>query len=117
MSTLANIFQSKLLIPELPIRLAMGLYIKLIDGQGQYANLRVRFVRLRDDNVILNFPLQEIDWKDEFDQIEIGANFQNILIEEEGFYEFQIFMGDIYLGRSSFTVNKMVPAQPTEGKQ
>ena len=92
----------------------MGLYVKLIDGHGQYSAL-MRFVRMRDDKVILEVPNQTISWADPLAPIEIGVNFLGVPIEEEGMYEFQVFMDDVYVGRSSFVV-KLSPPPITKGE-
>ena len=113
--TLCGIF-SILQSPSLPASTNVGLFVKMIDGEGAYA-VRVRFVRLRDDKTILELPIQQITWTNRLEPIEYGVNFQQVPLEEEGMHEFQIFMNDVYVGRSSFTVKKVTPPNQTGGKR
>jgi hypothetical protein len=111
--TLANVF-SVLKTPALPAFVTLGLFVKMIDGEGAY-EVRVRFVRLRDDRTVLEIPIQHVTWPSRLEPIEFGANFQQVPIEEEGMYEFQIFMDDVYVGRSPFTVKLTSPPNQTGG--
>jgi len=94
---------------------SVGLYVKMVDGEGQYA-LRIRFVRLRDDRTVLELPVQQVAWANPLDPLEIGVNFQQVPIEEEGMHEFQIYIDDVYVGRSPFSVKKFSPPNQTGGK-
>lgn len=111
--TLANVF-SILQTPALPAFVTLGLFVKMIDGEGAY-ELRVRFVRLRDDKIVLELPTQQITWPNRLEPIEFGVNFQQMPIEEEGIHEFQIFVNDVYVGRSPFAVKKITPPNQTGG--
>jgi hypothetical protein len=105
--TLANVF-STLHIP-IPAAAGFGLYVKMVDGEGSY-NLRISLVRLRDDKILLNLTMAEIDWQSRLEPLELAVNFQQVSMEEEGMHEFQIFMDDsIYLGRAPFVVKRVVP--------
>ena len=112
--TLANVF-SILQTPVLPAFTNLGLFVKMIDGEGAY-KLRIRFVRLRDDKTILELPIQQVTWPNRLEPIEFGVNFQQVPIEEEGMHEFQVFMDDVYVGRSPFAVKKTTPPNQTGGK-
>ncbi|MGB8539967.1 MAG: hypothetical protein WCD57_26315 [Acidobacteriaceae bacterium] len=112
--TLANIF-GVLHTPVLPAFTSLGLYVKMIDGEGKYA-LRIRFVRVRDDKAVLDLPVQEVTWAKPLDPLEVGVNFQQVPIEEEGMHEFQIYMDDVYVGRAPFRVKKFTPPNQTGGK-
>jgi hypothetical protein len=97
---------------KLPGPLQMGLYIKLVDGEGRY-QLRVRLVRMSDDVVLADFPKQDIDWLRESVQMEVGIN----LIQqfaEPGLFEFQIFVDEMYVGRAPFKVMNYEPTLPTK---
>jgi hypothetical protein len=97
----------------LPTLMTMGLYVKLIDGEGAY-RLQIRFVRVRDDKTLFVFPMQTAVWPVPFEPMEVCANFQ-VQLEEEGMHEFQVFADDIYVGRSSFVVKKIVITEQTGG--
>jgi hypothetical protein len=77
--------------------------------------VRVRFVRLRDDKIVLELPVQQITWASRLEPIEFAVNFQQIPIEEEGMHEFQIFMDDVYVGRSPFVVKLATLPNQTGG--
>jgi hypothetical protein len=113
MRTLANIF-SNLWVPMLPASTSLGLFVKMIDGEGNY-KLRIRFVRLSDDKVVLELPIQDVVWPSRLNPVEIGVNFGQVPIEEEGMHEFEIFMDDVYVGRSPFMVKKITPLDQTGG--
>jgi hypothetical protein len=111
MRTLVNVF-SRLNLAQIPGASNVSLYVKMIDGSGSY-QLRVRLVRLRDDKVVFELPVQTITWEN-VAPLEMGVNFGGVPFEEEGVHEFQIFMDDIYVGRSSFEVMKFqAPIPPS----
>ena len=74
LKTLVNIF-SNLQTPVLPMATSIGLFVKMVDGEGTY-KLRIRFVRLRDDKIVLEVPVQEFAWGNRLEPLEIGINFQ-----------------------------------------
>ncbi len=113
--TLANIF-SNLQTPVLPTATGLGLFVKMVDGEGTY-KLRIRFVRLRDDKIVLEVPVQEFTWPSRLEPLEIGINFTQVPIEEEGTHEFQIFVDEIYVGRAPFAVKKITPPNQIGGNQ
>ena len=112
MRTLTNIFWN--LQISIPGSAGFGLYIKMIDGEGHYS-ARIRLVRLRDEQVILSIPAIQFDWVTPFQPVELGINFPQVSIEEEGLHEFQIFMNDAYVGRTAFNVKKITPPVGTGG--
>ena len=115
LKTLVNIF-SNLQTPVLPMATSIGLFVKMVDGEGTY-KLRIRFVRLRDDKIALEVPVQEFAWGNRLEPLEIGINFQQVPIEEEGTHEFQVFVDELYVGRAPFAVKKITPPNLTGGNQ
>jgi len=58
LKTLVNIF-SNLQTPVLPMATSIGLFVKMVDGEGTY-KLRIRFVRLRDDKIVRGFQSRSL---------------------------------------------------------
>ena len=90
---------------EEPPPLSGGLYMKLVDGSGSY-RINVRLVRMRDDSTVHEVAAR-VDWANP-GPLDIGINFYGIQLREYGQYEFQAFADDVYMGRTFFTVTRMV---------
>jgi hypothetical protein len=104
--TLVNVASDFFLL-QLPGPLQLALYIKLVDGEGEY-QLRLRLVQMKDDTVLLDLPKQSISWPSGAAHVEIGLNLVQQEIKDEGSYEFQIFVDDVYVGRAPFKVTKAI---------
>jgi len=75
----------------------IAIYAKLVDAQGKY-QFKFRFVSLKDETLIAEIGL-EAEIKDSAHCAELALNVQNFPMPEPGKYEFQLYVGDIYLSR------------------
>jgi hypothetical protein len=115
--TLVGIFD-KISSPGAPVVLSgVGLYAKLVEGNGQYA-FRVRLMNTKDldeASPLANFEVS-VNWEKPGQPLEFAVNFRGLVFPDFGDYEFQLFADDVYLGRGMIHVESLA-MPPGGGKQ
>jgi uncharacterized protein DUF6941 len=104
--TLVGVFD-RLMSPALPVAMNVGLYAKMVDGDGPY-EIKIRMVNLKDESPVFEGTLQA-QWQVAEDPLEVALNLQGVPITEFGTYEFQLYANDVFLGRTVIKVQKFQP--------
>lgn len=99
-------------VGRFPTTRPLLLYIKIADAEGKYRVL-VRIVHA-DENRKVGEGGGEVDVPNRLLAYDYLMPFPPVPFEKPGRYEFQIFMNDVYLGRSVLDVQNR-PAPATEG--
>jgi hypothetical protein len=83
--------------------MAMGLYVRLTDGEGLYV-YRVEVVHLQTDKKVATATLPGLESTDRLKPMEVVIHIPRIDFAEAGKYEFQIYANDVFLGHTSVDV-------------
>lgn len=74
-----------------------AVYVKLADALGKY-QFKLRIVKLKDEQLITEIGIGA-EVKDSSHYSELALNMGNFPFPEAGKYEFQLYVGDVYLHR------------------
>ena len=86
----------------------IAIYAKLVDAQGRY-QFKFRFVSLKDETLVAEMLL-DADIKDSAYCAELTLNLQNFpVLPAPGKYEFQLYVGDVYLSRVTINAIQIQP--------
>jgi hypothetical protein len=94
-----------------PTQANCALYIKLVDGIGDYA-LRIRFVNLSGETLVTELPSIKAHFNDPLAPAEVAVNMVGFLVPEEGRYEFQLYANEIYLSRITMGAKRIILGGP-----
>ena len=89
-----------LVFPAILPRIAV--YVKMADAGGDYL-FKLRVVKLKDETLIAEIGIQA-RVADRSQYSELALNMGNVAFPEAGKYEFQLYMGDVYLHRVTMQV-------------
>ena len=99
--------------PGVPVQMAMGIYARMTDGEGNY-NFRVDLVHLPTDKKVASAALPPLAVKDRLGPVEVVIQIPQIVFQEFGKNEFQLFGDDVFLGHTSVDVIQ-IGGQPDAG--
>ncbi len=81
----------------------MGLYTRMSDGEGTYV-FRIDVVHLPSDKKIGTAVLPGVESKDRLTPMEVVVHMNQVVFEEVGRYEFQIYANDVFVGHVSVDI-------------
>lgn len=90
----------------LPVIMSMGLYARMIDGEGNY-EFKIDLVHLPTDRKIGTIVMPSIHATDRLRAMEVVIHIPRIEFPEFGKYEFQLFGDNVFLGHVSIDVVDM----------
>jgi hypothetical protein len=100
--SLINLFTT-ILTDVLPVINSMGLYARLIDGEGIY-RFRFDLVHLPSDDKIASATTPEFPVTDRLLPMELVVQIPGIKFDRAGKYEIQMYADDVFLGHTSVDV-------------
>jgi hypothetical protein len=105
--TLLNVFRDVGINGQLPASIKMACYARLANGEGHHV-YRWRVVELGNGAVMHEEEMQS-DWPPERNFLDLVKYFFQVQFLRYGFYEFQLFADEDFLGRA------LVKVKPDEG--
>lgn len=110
--TIVGIFDEMRAV-TVPALRSVGFYGRLTDMEGAYKFV-IRIVFLGDDGEELIGAVEtaELSVSDRVGIVDLAVNLPPVPFPKYGRYEFQLFTGDMYLGRSTVSVVKMNEGGP-----
>ena len=102
--TIVGVFD-RVLAGVAPQSINLGLYAKLVEGNGQYTFM-IKMVNLKDEGRVVQVPILG-NWANPQAPFELAVNFRGLVVPDFGTYEFQLYASDVYLGRAVFSLEKM----------